>query len=243
MYVAYFDESGNDHRSPFFTVAGVLVRSGEHLNLEIHSAVVQDQLYRTIGEDSPPASFEWKGSELFNRRGKFDPFTPEACIGAYRQFIELPGQSVAAAFVTSFEKQRLLESSCQSANMFSVGLTLCLPGVQRWMHENDPDNACVVVFDSCSDKKDREALQESFQRVRGRVRPPEWQLPWANIHDEMYFGDSAHSVGLQTADMFAYVLHRHDSGQNDPHAAELFAQVQPRIFYRGQLEINPLPRC
>jgi len=227
MYLAYFDDSGTDRRSDVVTVGGVIVKSVDCINLEIHNALVQERIFG----DALPGKVELKGEEIFNQNGRYKQCERESCLEGYRSFLDCQTPQIAAVVVASIEKKELAGSAFHSASPLSVAFTLCLPGAQKWMAENDPDGLCIVVFDDTKDQEHKEGLRSAFRRHRIQINPKEWDLPkFMNIHDEMYFGDSLASAGIQAADMIAYVVHRHDSGRIDPNTAKLYGMIEPKIF-------------
>ena len=59
----------------------------------------------------------------------------------------------------------------------------------------------------------------------------------AHIHDDMYFGDSAFSVGIQLADMCALLISRHLAGYGD--SEELYQRIEKLVF-KGIVEPNDI---
>lgn len=53
------------------------------------------------------------------------------------------------------------------------------------------------------------------------------QSPTSNLLDDMYFGDSADSVGIQAADMCAFLVRRHLAGKQDSEWP--FKIIEPHI--------------
>jgi hypothetical protein len=53
------------------------------------------------------------------------------------------------------------------------------------------------------------------------------------LHDDMYFGDSSLSVGLQLADVVSFVVLRHLQGKEDTEF--LFKQIERNIVF-GKIE-------
>ena len=68
---------------------------------------------------------------------------------------------------------------------------------------------CLIVMDETKDGALKNQLKRSFNAVRGRLSTlhETGRRLW-HIHDDMYFGDSRDSVGIQIADLCNYFVAR-----------------------------------
>ena len=115
---------------------------------------------------------------------------------------------------------------------------------ERWtaMSERETDiflnEVCVVIVDNdSSNARLRDELRASFRQYRRRLRLgkrptsgeketlPDVSIP--HLHDAMFFGDSAESVGLQLADLCGYVMRRHLEGDD---TEGLYGLLAPYAF-------------
>jgi hypothetical protein len=68
----------------------------------------------------------------------------------------------------------------------------------------------LLVLDEC-DKDVKFTLKNTFRLMRRRLRPTSngWEKGrLSHLHDDMYFGDSVDSVGIQVADICNYIMLR-----------------------------------
>ncbi len=80
----------------------------------------------------------------------------------------------------------------------------------------------ILIVDEC-DGKTKNTLQKSFRSLR-----PAPASPLECLHDDMYFGDSRYSIGIQLADLCSYFIARHLEGDTE---IEAFYQIiKPRIY-------------
>lgn len=104
----------------------------------------------------------------------------------------------------------------------------------------------LLIVDDC-DKRIKESLQRSFRSMRPARRYPPIPFPSTlfHFHDDMYFGDSRFSIGIQLADLCSYLVGRHLEG--DKESEEFYKTVEPHICYseiqpedeHGQLSMAP----
>jgi len=126
-----------------------------------------------------------------------------------------------------------------------------------------------VISDWYKDEKIRELLHNSFLDFRKRFRPTLSDLETTTnitrsesgtvietvhnvvakdvpyLHDDMYFGDSRFSVGIQLADLCGYVIAKHLANDPDPDLQRFYAFIEPQVIYSriepgGQL-VHPVP--
>jgi hypothetical protein len=125
-----------------------------------------------------------------------------------------------------------------------VAFNVCVRGIDGWVDEHivrlsdlgtdkvtmlsplGPSELCLLVVDDTSDQGLKHALKSSFRslRVRARgLRQLESDRRVWHLHDDMYFGDSKDSVGIQIADLCNYFMMRKLRGEND----EFFELLEP----------------
>jgi hypothetical protein len=87
----------------------------------------------------------------------------------------------------------------------------------------------------CDENKAMKAdLQSAFRANRRRLKSTaHTRGTLEHLHDDMYFGDSAYSVGIQLADICGFIILRHLEGKED--TEYLFKNIEPHICF-GDLE-------
>ena len=122
---------------------------------------------------------------------------------------------------SAVDKQALAKTPHGSAPPLDAAFRMCAKQMQfrlRGLGKSEGDFG-ILVCDN-GDGKIRDQLQSSFHALRQRMRPPE--MRWgelSNIHDDMYFGSSKYSVGIQIADLGAWLVNRRltrTSGEDEP---------------------------
>ena len=93
-----------------------------------------------------------------------------------------------------------------------------------------------MVVDDC-DNKTKNSLHKTFRTLRAATATsPGPGNELLHFHDDMYFGDSRFSIGIQLADLCAYFIARHLEGDLEiqgfyemvsPHI--VFSQVHPNV--------------
>ncbi len=94
----------------------------------------------------------------------------------------------------------------------------------------------ILIADNTTNQHHKTQMQQAFRAQRARVRT-KWdgsskaevsrgQLE--KIHDDMYFGDSGYSVGIQMADVCCFLILRHLQGKQDTEF--LYKHIEKCIF-------------
>ncbi len=103
------------------------------------------------------------------------------------------------------------------------------------MQERASSDLAMVIADDNSNKQLKRQLQDTFHQFRFRVNSsPMVRGELGHLLDDMYFGDSKYSVGIQLADICGFLIGRHLLGKTD--TSTLYEQLASNIF-KG--EINP----
>ena|SRR5579884_3056745 len=226
MYFAYMDDSQSQDRR-FQVVGGVLLQDSDYQMLE---AVLADIQRLEVPEEFR-TGFEFHASDLFLTRQRFKDVPKQkareilaACLDFVRNF-DIP-VLFAAVDVDGHEK-----TPYGNANPTTVAFRLCLDGVEEFFRLKDINNdSWLPIFDNVSQIELRKDLQKAFRDYRPRrlgLGADRGRL--AHAHDDLYFGDSAFSMGIQLADVCAYFINRQLNGRTD--TEDLYAKIDDNIFY------------
>jgi hypothetical protein len=94
----------------------------------------------------------------------------------------------------------------------------------------------MLVVDDCEDKRIKNALHKSYRQLRPPRRLSNTTDllggPMFHFHDDMYFGDSRYSMGIQLADLCAYFIARHLDG--DAAVEGFYKKIEPHIVFSKQ---------
>jgi hypothetical protein len=104
--------------------------------------------------------------------------------------------------------------------------------VEDWFAVNAPGELGLMICDDTQNKSHKSAMQNAFHMLRSRMRSmASSRGKLAHLHDDMYFGDSKWSLGIQMADMCSFLIMRHLDGDSD--TAEYYNMLAPRIVDHG----------
>jgi hypothetical protein len=92
----------------------------------------------------------------------------------------------------------------------------------------------LLLLDDSTEKEKKNRLKQSFRELRRHIRPAGFDPGLEFIHDDMYFGSSKDSIGIQLADLCAYFIGKHLDG-GDP-AAEGFYQIFEKEIVNSRTE-------
>jgi hypothetical protein len=149
--------------------------------------------------------------------------------------LSLGGMKVAYGAVNL---KRLHKSYFGSANPLDVAFRRCVLGAGKWISDQalaelreeqtgEPHNALFIMDES--DPKTRAILHKSFRSIRTRFRISghrNSRLPF--VHDDIYFGDSKYSVGIQIADLCSYFIAKHLAGESE--TDHFYKMIEPQII-------------
>ena len=90
--------------------------------------------------------------------------------------------------------------------------------------------ALVITDDRETEKATKAQLRKSYRIYRTISRPPTWKLGWCpHLFDDLFFGNSKDSLGLQLADLCAYFIGKHLEG--DKQSLGFYTMLHERILY------------
>lgn len=228
----------------FQVLCAVLVPDALFSNLEIHFAFHALMGY-ALPDEFPP-DFEFHAVELFHGTGCFEKWEQPKRFHVFEQCMKTLANLKLPVIYGAVDKLKLAGQIYKSANPLDISFRLCVERIQKWLKSSgDPWQIGVLIADSFDDGKKRnlkrvfreyrkkffvEALEvmgkTHSNHVPGSPQKPQ-QIQTSNLLDDMYFGDSTDSVGIQAADMCAYLIRRHLAGKQD--SEWLFKIIEPRI--------------
>jgi hypothetical protein len=238
MFLAYMDDSGTgDKDKPFQLVTVVMIPDDAFRGAEAASALSLGML---IPEEKTEAFWqkftEFKTSELFKGYGPFEGIEQDVRFKIIECLLEIV-KTFEFPIVYGAVNKAEFEKKCfpyGSANLVDVCFRLCIRGVDEIVSRNY--QVALLIVDE-ADGKTKSNLRDSFYEYRERVRPTsagkkEQRLPY--LHDDVYFGDSRYSVGIQLADLCGYFISKHLEGNT---AGEGFYKIIERQI--GYSEVVP----
>jgi hypothetical protein len=102
-----------------------------------------------------------------------------------------------------------------TANPVDMAFRICVRLVEDWFKENADTDLGLLISDD-ADRPVKSAMQNAFHLFRNRVMSsPPTRGVLEHLHDDMYFGDSKFSKGIQLADIRTLLIGRHLVGLSD----------------------------
>jgi hypothetical protein len=217
VHLAYMDDAGTDKHSPVVMVGAVIVMADKFGSLEVmHSNAIQ-KLFAV--EEIEEKFKEFHASELYDGSGPFDGIDEKKRYDAIETLLASFAMGNLSYVYAAVDRKKLLQSALGSSNPVDVAFRMCLLGSEDWaraQHSNFPGHIsvdfkdmCLFLMDDTDDKALKQQLRRSYRnlRVSRPYIPPHENRLW-HAHDDLYFGDSRDSVGIQMADTCNYFMWR-----------------------------------
>jgi hypothetical protein len=130
-------------------------------------------------------------------------------------------------FCGAVDKGKLETKPYGSADSTDMCFRMCLDGVVSWLRKNS--QMALLILDDFENRDLKNKLHISFRRQRRKIWEQDSDDHQWHLHDAMYFGSSAESVGLQLADLCGYFIAKHL--RNDPDTEGFYGIIKDRIVY------------
>ena len=235
MYLAYLDDSGlRSKESGWQVISAVLIPADSFLALEFISATTIEDL---MPEDKRDKFEEFHASELYQGHNSFDGIDQELRFKAIENILSSLGKRDFKVAYGAVNLRKLEKSHFGSANPQDVAFRRCVLGVGEWIgnrvrdeveqNRDGKENATMFIMDR-GDKQNTATLQNSFRSLRSRFRLSGGPSSLPFVHDDMYFGDSKFSIGIQIADLCSYFIAGHLAG--DLQKEHFYKLIEPQII-------------
>jgi len=224
MFLGYMDDSKrfDKKKESFEVLSVVLVHDKLFHQIESLVGLCVEGL---VPEEKLHKFEEFHACELYGGYGVFDGIDQELRFATIRQLLlmlkdyKIP-VIYGAVNVPQFERQPY-----GSALPIDVAFRLCIPAIsdlmQKERQERSLEYALLIADDTDKDK--RTSIKKSFRQLRRQLRPPNWDAGIWYLHDDMYFGSSKDSIGIQLADLCSYFIAKHLEKTDEN--AEVFYQM------------------
>jgi hypothetical protein len=216
-------------------------------DVEVGSALLIESF---IPEEKRP-TFEFHANELFYGQGMFKSLGVEESREAFARMLEMTVKNAELPIVYgAVDKLKLGKSLLKSAIPIDAAFRGCAEGVESWMQEHAEHELAILIADDTKNEVDKQSIKEAFRDLRekmtivhtdepaplyiGDSREPAGKILrfktglMGHILDDMYFGDSRDSIGIQVADMCGFLIHRKLSGKQD--SEYLYQMIAPHII-------------
>lgn len=223
VYIAYTDDSGStgrnlsDRQSPIQVITSVLVKEHYFDAVEYALALTSFSVIDMIPHERRE-SFEFHAADLFHGQNDFKKVAREKCHEVISVMLSEVSRLELPVIYGAANKVKLQTSHYGDAHPITVAFRVCAEELERWFDlHTDTHERGLVIADDTRDLDAKQAIKRSFRQYRRRLGPAlnaERGL-MAHFLDDMYFGDSSDSVGLQIADLCAFFVTRHLNHKED----------------------------
>jgi hypothetical protein len=197
-------------RGLFNSLAAVLISDTEFFDIERDMGATVEQL---LPEDRIETFEEFHAFELYGGYGIFEGIDQDARFDAIKRLLSMVHQHRLSVVYGPVNTKLLAEKLYASANPTDIAFRICAQGISKWMGENATskrgNELALLIADDTTDRKIKADLRQSFRHMRRQIRPPEHNPGLWYVHDDMYFGSSKDSVGIQLADLCGYFIAKH----------------------------------
>jgi hypothetical protein len=253
VHLAYLDDSDTKAKnSKWQVMSAVIIKDNDFKLAELGMAAIPEQL---MGAEKLSKFEEFHACELYGGYGAFEGIDQDRRFEAIRKLLALLQTTQSCVVYGSIDLDVLKNEVYGSADPVDVCFRKCLVMIRDWadalvkshidaemgdgiwefdrvaeiMMPRMVSNLVILVVDEC-DGKTKNTLQKSFHSLRQRNFG--FHLLSDCFHDDMYFGDSRYSIGIQLADLCSYFIARHLQG--DTEIDGFYEMIEPRIYRRDE---------
>lgn len=253
MHLAYLDDSDTRQKpSKWQVMSGVIIEDKKFKLTETGVAIVPELL---MPADKLPQFEEFHACELYGGYGIFEAIDQDVRFEAIRRLLATIEMAELSVVYGAIDLARLQHEIYASADPLDISFRICVEGIQEWgvqdinnritaklgediqnytLERMTPhvvdgilEELVILIVDEC-DKKPKETLQRSYRALRpSRILAKD--KPFSHLHDDMYFGDSRYSIGIQLADLCSYFIARHLTG--DTETKSFYEMIHPHIVH------------
>ena len=205
VYLAYLDDS-TDKDCGLAMVGALLIQDQFFYCVEDVVGMVIESL---IPINKLEKFEEFHAVELFGGHGVFEGIDERERFKAIETLLKAV-RSFEMTFVYSCVDTRALSGSAfGGGHPIDVAFRMCAKGIEEKIAPSGDATLGLLIMDETKDTKLKEQLKRSFNAIRGKNRPPSFtpRRMW-HMHDDMYFGQSRDSIGIQISDLCTYFVAR-----------------------------------
>jgi hypothetical protein len=229
VYLVYLDDSCEEHAHQM--IGAAIVHDREFLEIEnFLGTVAVEDLPKELHD-----SFEYHASALFHGKEPFQNVGRDKVLSLLKDVADMVAAVPIPIVYGAVDLKKLRSGIHATAQPVDMAFRLCLPEIERWFVENAPDELGIFIADDTKNQNQKENLLKAFRANRKLTfsldrnkLPQENRALLRHIHDDMYFGDSKHSKGIQVADVCSFLILRHLQGKQDTEF--LYKKIECSIF-------------
>jgi hypothetical protein len=241
MYLVYADDSASDRNLQVITA--VLIEDKAWWGVETLAGFTIDEYV----PEELRADFEFHATDLLHGNKPFENLSTGQGLTIMEGLISNVESMSLKIVYGSVDVKKLSESLYQSANPEIVAFRSCLLCIEDCLRDlsdgtphPDEQEFGLLIMDDTTNGHLKKQLQSSYREYRKKV------LAWGgdrgklgHLHDDMYFGSSSSSLGIQIADICGLLIQRHLMGKAD--TEPLYKLIAPYIVHSREEPSIELP--
>lgn len=228
VYIAYLDDSCEENK--FQVIGAVIVPDGAISQIENDAAaLVEDLVPEDLRKDFEPHA----SRILSGARPPYDKLKPSVRHEIILRTLQIASSHKLVITYGATDIKALGRAPFRSADSVQMAFMFCAKNIESWLSQQSPDALGLLIADE--GKKQKHAIQSAFYSMRRRMTARghnRGELP--HVHDDMYFGESHASIGIQLADACCLAILRHLCGRTDDATREYF-QIIKHLLYKGKV--------
>jgi hypothetical protein len=210
VYLIYLDDGGKGNVLVF---GGIVVDHRSFVGLEAAVGLLASKL---MPPDEGDTLKRFHASNLFLGKDQFKDIPLPDCHEALRQLVRFPSNMNYAYIYSAIDKHQVERSPAGSANPYDMAFRMVASAIEDFLRAQlpPPDSGIggeyplsLLIVDEC-DAAIKGHIRRSFRQMRQQLRMPLTQNRLSHTVDDLFFGSSVCSVGLQVADACNYVMWR-----------------------------------
>jgi hypothetical protein len=247
MHLAYLDDSDTKTKLHKWQVMSCIFIEDKSFKLiEAGLSAIPEEL---IGAERLHEFDEFHASELYGGYGIFENIDQDKRFAAIERLLHIISALGIRIVYGAVDLDKMKHELFGSADPLDICFRICLKGIDVWsegrLHEridaeagedrdkwqkvilkNLIEELVVLIVDDC-DAKVKSILTRTFRAIRPSSLTSGYNVHC--LHDDLYFGDSRFSIGIQLADLCSYFIGKHLEG--DVESEGFFQMIEPNIRY------------
>lgn len=239
MYLSYVDDSGStgnnldDDQSQFQVIGGPIIDEQVYPPIE---SVLAGNIEGLVPQEQWQ-TFEFHAYHLFHAHKPFDVLGQEKCWKLLAGALDCVRELKLPVLYGAVDKANLKSKIFRTAKPVDMAFQLYLQALEEWFeaiydpakqvnHASWP-HSIIIADDSRKDV--RSDMERAFRDTIKKSKAGQWPRGLGlNVFDDLYFGNSKNSTGLQLADMCVYVIARNLA--NKPDAKGFYDIISSQVF-------------
>lgn len=235
VHIVYVDDSKQykivESKPPkeFQLIGGVIIEDTKFDLLEQELAYY---LYELVQPEAGNKFERFHAADLLAGRAPFDKIERSRAIEILATGVDAVTRMRIPVVYAAVDMVKLKTTNYGSVEPKDMAFRGCLKLVEQWFQEANPAGLGLLVADNYDSKPLRDAFQSSFHMFRNRtMSSPIVRGMLQHLHDDMYFGDSKFSKGIQLADICMLLIGRHLLDW--PDTEDLYQELNKSIVKRS----------